>query len=137
MVNFSGWRQTRTSAWLAPPADAAQAPLGPCSLRATGPPLLLGSPSLRASEDYPHRAAQVSHCIGVECWFWGLVVAEKAVLTEDDRPMQFVTIEDETGLVEAGVFPKAFHCRGQGSTVREVAPTRGGLQDGVVVLRWL
>ena len=39
-------RQTRTGAWLATPMYAAQAPLGPCSLWATWPPLLLGSPSL-------------------------------------------------------------------------------------------
>ena len=28
--------------------------------------------------------------------FWALVVAEKLVLTKDDQPMQFVTLEDET-----------------------------------------
>lgn len=63
----------------------------------------------------------------------------KLVLTKDDQLMQFVTLEDETGLVEAVVFPDAFRRRGQGFTVGEVVPTRGvaDLQDGVVILRWL
>jgi DNA-directed DNA polymerase III PolC len=93
---------------------------------------------LRPSEDYPHRASQVPHRIGVESRFWGLVVAEKVVLTKDGLPMQFVTLEDETGLVEAVVFPDAFRRRGHGFTVGEVVPVRGAgdLQDGVVVLRW-
>jgi DNA polymerase III alpha subunit len=66
-------------------------------------------------------------------------VAEKLVLTKEDQPMQFVTLEDETGLVEAVVFPDAFRRRGQGFTVGEVVPARGvgDLQDGVVILRWL
>ncbi len=93
---------------------------------------------LRPAEDYPHRASQVPHRIGVESRFWALVVAEKVVLTKEDLPMQFVTLEDETGLVEAVVFPDAFRRRGQGFSVGEVVPSRGvgDLQDGVVILRW-
>ncbi len=93
---------------------------------------------LRPTEDYPHRASQVPHRLGVESRFWALVVAEKVVLTKDDLPMQFVTLEDETGLVEAVVFPDAFRKRGQGFTVGEVVPVRGvgDLQDGVVIMRW-
>lgn len=93
---------------------------------------------LRPAEDYPHRASQVSRRIGVECRFWGLVVAEKVVLTKENLPMQFVTLEDETGLAEAVVFPDAFRHRGQGFTVGEVVPVCGvgDLQDGVVILRW-
>lgn len=69
----------------------------------------------------------------------GDVVAEKLVLTKDNEPMQFVTLEDETDLVEAVVFPDAFKRRGQGFTVGEVIPARGiaDLQDGVVILRWI
>lgn len=94
---------------------------------------------LRPNEDYPHRASQVPHRIGVESRFWGLVVAEKVVLTKENLPMQFVTLEDETGLVEAVVFPDAFRRRGQGFTVGEVVPARGvaDLQDEIVVLRWI
>jgi DNA polymerase III alpha subunit len=64
-------------------------------------------------------------------------VAEKLVLTKDDQPMQFVTLEDETGLVEAVVFPDAFRRRGHGFAVGEVVPVRGvaDLQDGVVIFR--
>ena len=53
--------------------------------------------------------------------------------------MQFVSLEDETGLVEAIVFPDAFRRRGQGLAVGEVVPARGvaDLQDGVVILRWV
>lgn len=92
---------------------------------------------LRPGEDYPHRAAQVPHRIGLDCRFWALVVAEKVVLTKDNLPMQFVTLEDETGLVEAVAFPDAFRRRGQGFTVGEVVPAKGipELQDGVVILR--
>lgn len=52
--------------------------------------------------------------------------------------MQVVTLEDETGLVEAVVFPGAFRRRVQGFTVGEVVPTRGvaDLQDGMVIVRW-
>jgi len=88
-------------------------------------------------DNHPHRASQVPHRIGQETRFWALVVAEKLVLTKDDQPMQFVTLEDETGLVEAVVFPDAFRRRGQGFTVGEVVPARGvaDLQDSVVLLR--
>lgn len=93
---------------------------------------------LRPEGNYPHRAGQVAHRIGRESRFWALVVAEKLVLTKDDLPMQFVTLEDETGIVEAVVFPDAFRRRGQGFTVGEVVPSRGvaDLQDGVIILRW-
>jgi len=53
--------------------------------------------------------------------------------------MQFATMEDETGLVEAVVFPDAFRPRGHGFTVGEVVPAREGAghQDGVVIIRWI
>ncbi len=52
--------------------------------------------------------------------------------------MQFVTLEDETDLVEDAVFPDVFRRRGQGFTVGEVIPARGvaDLPDLVVILRW-
>jgi DNA polymerase III alpha subunit len=91
-----------------------------------------------AAQGYPHRAGQVSHRIGVESRFWALVVAEKTVLTKDGIPMQFVSLEDETGLVEAVMFPDAFRARGGGHRVGEVVPAKGvaDLQDGVTILRW-
>lgn len=92
----------------------------------------------KGSEDYPHRVCQVPHRIGVESRFWGLVVAEKVVLTRDRQPMQFVTLEDETGLIEAVVFPDTFQQRGRAFSVGEVVPAVGkaSLQDGVVILTW-
>jgi DNA-directed DNA polymerase III PolC len=92
----------------------------------------------KGHEDYPHRASQVPHRIRMESRFWGLVVAEKMVLTKDGQPMQFVTLEDETGLVEAVVFPDAFKRRGHGFSIGEVVPARGvaDTQDGVVILQW-
>jgi DNA polymerase III alpha subunit len=95
--------------------------------------------SQRPTEDYPHRASQVQTRIGHESRFWALVVAEKFVLTKDNEPMQFITLEDETDLVEAVVFPDAFRRRGQGFTVGEVIPAKGvaDRQDGVVILRWV
>jgi DNA polymerase III alpha subunit len=91
-----------------------------------------GEQAQRSGEDYPHRAGQVAHRISHESRFWALVVAEKLVLTKHGQPMQFVTLEDETGLVEAVVFPDAFRRRGQGFTVGEVVPARcvADLQDG-------
>ncbi|MBS0175519.1 MAG: DNA polymerase III subunit alpha [Nitrospira sp.] len=87
---------------------------------------------------HPHRAAQVAQRLGRPSHFWGLVVAEKRVLTRDHLPMQFVTLEDETGLVEAVVFPDAFQKRGSAFAVGEVIPASGiaHAQDGVVILQW-
>ncbi|WLT32754.1 hypothetical protein [Geothrix sp. PMB-07] len=92
----------------------------------------------RPTEDFPHRISQVPHRIGHESRFWALVVAEKVVMAKDNHPMQFVTLEDETGLVEAVVFPDAFRRRGQAFTLGEVVPAKGvgDLQDGVIILRW-
>ena len=57
--------------------------------------------------------------------FWALVVAEKVVPTEKSERMQFVTLEDETGLVEAVAFPQAFRKRGRPYQVGEILPLQG------------
>jgi DNA polymerase III alpha subunit len=64
------------------------------------------------------------------------VVADKVVRTETDELMQFVTLEDETGLVEAVAFPDAFKRRPRPYRVGEVLQVqgRGVRQDGLVVL---
>ena len=68
--------------------------------------------------------------------FWALVVAEKVVPTEKGERMQFITLEDETGLVEAVAFPDAFRKRGRPYQVGEILPVQGKsvLQDGLRVL---
>lgn len=68
--------------------------------------------------------------------FWALVVAEKVVPTEKGDRMQFVTLEDETGLAEAVAFPQVFRKRGRPCQVGEILPLQGRSvqQDGLAVL---
>ncbi|HJU84184.1 MAG TPA: OB-fold nucleic acid binding domain-containing protein [Holophagaceae bacterium] len=68
--------------------------------------------------------------------FWALVVAEKVVQTERGERMQFVTLEDETGLVECVAFPPAFARRRRPYQVGEVVLARGrtAKQDRLIVL---
>ncbi|MBS1767179.1 MAG: protein rep [Acidobacteria bacterium] len=58
-------------------------------------------------------------------------------VTRGSKTMQFVTLEDETGLVEAVAFPDAFQRRGSAYSVGEIVPVSGtaDLQDGVGILR--
>jgi DNA polymerase-3 subunit alpha/error-prone DNA polymerase len=39
----------------------------------------------------------------------GLLITGKVVHTKHGDPMEFLTFEDETGLVETTFFPKAYH----------------------------
>lgn len=68
--------------------------------------------------------------------FWALVVADKVIGTERGELMQFVTLEDETGLVEAVAFPDAFRRRPRPYRVGEVLQVQGKSvkQDGLTVL---
>ena len=83
----------------------------------------------------PQRAAE-SETPGRFLRFWALVVAEKVVPTEKGERMQFLTLEDETGLVEAVAFPDVFRKRGRPYQVGEILPMQGKsvLQDGLRVL---
>jgi DNA-directed DNA polymerase III PolC len=67
---------------------------------------------------------------------WALVVAEKPVPTKHGEMMQFVTLEDEVGLLEAVAFPDAFRRRRRPYRVGDVVPVSGvsRRQDGVAVL---
>ncbi len=56
-IQTDRWGRLELRAWLATPTGAAQAPLGPCSLWATWPPLLLGSSSLWLGWAYRHTGA--------------------------------------------------------------------------------
>ncbi|MBK8726350.1 MAG: DNA polymerase III subunit alpha [Holophagaceae bacterium] len=83
----------------------------------------------------PDRAADAQKP-GRRLRFWALVVAEKTVLTEKGEPMQFVTLEDETGLCECVAFPDTFRQRRRPYRVAEVLPVQGlaTRQDGLTVV---
>ena len=83
----------------------------------------------------PDRAAGVLKP-GKELRFWALVVAEKTIPDRQGRAMQFVTLEDETGLCEAVAFPDAYQRRRRPYLVGEVTEARGRSvrQDGIAVL---
>jgi DNA-directed DNA polymerase III PolC len=68
--------------------------------------------------------------------FWALVAAEKTVRTEKGELMQFLTFEDETGLVEAVAFPDAYRKRRRPLRVGDVVPVSGRStrQDGLAIL---
>ena len=68
--------------------------------------------------------------------FWALVVADKVVPTATRELMQFVTLEDETGLCESVAFPDVFRRRPRPYRVGEVLQVQGRSvrQDGLVVL---
>jgi len=55
------------------------------------------------------RAADIAKHTGRRVQFAGWLITGKTVLTAKGAPMQFVTFEDETGLVETTFFPNAFH----------------------------
>lgn len=68
----------------------------------------------------------------------GPLIAEKPVLARDRHLMQFITLEDETGLVEAVVLPNTFRKRGSTNTIGEETPASGvaELQYGICIMRW-
>jgi DNA polymerase III alpha subunit len=68
-----------------------------------GPPLL----SL-LSEFLPDkrcRAAELPDHVGRQVAVTGVVAASRQTSTEGGRPMQFITLEDETGLIDVTLFP--------------------------------
>ena len=68
--------------------------------------------------------------------FWALVAAEKTVRTEKGELMQFLTLEDETGLAEAVAFPDAYRKRRRPLRVGDLVPVSGRStrQDGLAIL---
>ncbi len=55
------------------------------------------------------RAADIPKNAGRKVQFAGWLITGKTVLTAKGDPMQFITFEDETGVVEATFFSAAFH----------------------------
>jgi DNA polymerase III alpha subunit len=85
-----------------------------------------GGPNRTTHAEKPNRRLKL----------WALVVAEKPVPTKHGEMMQFVTLEDECGLLEAMAFPNAYRRRKRPYRVGDVVPINGTStrQDGLVVL---
>jgi len=54
------------------------------------------------------KAKDLSHFTGRHVCSAGLLITGKLVHTRHGEPMEFLTFEDETGLVETTFFPKAY-----------------------------
>ena len=85
-----------------------------------------GGPDRAVSAETPGRLLR----------FWALVVAEKPVQTRTGEVMQFVTLEDETGLIEGLAFPDAYRRRRRPYRVGDILPIlgRSTRQDGLSIL---
>ncbi len=54
------------------------------------------------------KAAALPRCLGRQIRFAGWLITGKVVRTKNDTPMEFLTFEDETGIVETTFFPRAY-----------------------------
>ena len=54
------------------------------------------------------KARELVHFIGRQVCIAGLLITGKVVHTKHGEPMEFLTFEDETGLVETTFFPNAY-----------------------------
>jgi DNA polymerase-3 subunit alpha/error-prone DNA polymerase len=54
------------------------------------------------------KAVDLPRHLGRRVFFAGWLVTGKVVRTKSDQPMEFLTFEDETGIVETTFFPKAY-----------------------------
>jgi DNA polymerase III alpha subunit len=66
--------------------------------------LYAGAPALRGTV----KAAALARHTGRQVRVAGLLITAKVVHTRRGEPMEFVTFEDETGLVETTFFPAAY-----------------------------
>lgn len=55
------------------------------------------------------RATELARRVGRRVRFAGWLISGKLVSTKDGQPMEFLTFEDDTGLVETTFFPQAYH----------------------------
>jgi error-prone DNA polymerase len=69
-------------------------------------PLELWAPELDALDVVP--AVDVPRHLGRRIRVCGWLVTAKLVTTKEREPMEFVTLEDRTGLIETVVFPRAY-----------------------------
>ena len=69
-------------------------------------PLDLFQPTV---EGIPHITAKdLPQCVGQQVTVIGWLVTEKIVSTKTGEPMEFLTLEDQTGLYDATVFPATY-----------------------------
>ncbi len=54
-------------------------------------------------------AVELASCLGRRVRFGGWLVTGKVVHTKHGEPMEFLTFEDETGIVETTFFPAVYH----------------------------
>ena len=54
------------------------------------------------------RAVDIRFRIGHRIWFAGWLLTGKLVRTKSNEPMEFLTFEDETGLMETTFFPRTY-----------------------------
>lgn len=69
-----------------------------------GHPLLLCGPKLQGRT----RASEMDHCTGKQVSFAGWLLSGKLVSTKSGEVMEFLTFEDETGVVETTFFPRVY-----------------------------
>ncbi|MGE0707408.1 MAG: DNA polymerase III subunit alpha [Planctomycetota bacterium] len=69
-------------------------------------PLALWSPELERLDAVP--AAELPHLVGRRARVCGWLVTAKLVSTKDRQPMEFVVLEDRTGLIDVTVFPRLY-----------------------------
>ncbi len=55
------------------------------------------------------KAFELEECVGRTIWFAGWLLTGKMVSTKTGEVMEFLTFEDETGLVETTFFPDIYH----------------------------
>ncbi len=71
-------------------------------------PMVLFREALRGQRQTVVTAATLPSLVGREVRVAGMLITGKSVYTKKGDPMQFLTFEDETGLVEAVFFPEAY-----------------------------
>ncbi|BBO86292.1 DNA-directed DNA polymerase [Desulfosarcina ovata subsp. sediminis] len=77
------------------------------------------------------KAAQLPHYLGRRVRFAGWLITGKVVRTKKGDPMEFLTFEDETGIVETTFFPNAYD-----RFCHLIDHNRPYLLEGVVEQNW-
>ena len=64
---------------------------------------------IRSPQRPTTKAFEMEGCVGRTIWFAGWLLTGKMVSTKTGEVMEFLTFEDETGLVETTFFPDVYH----------------------------